>query len=87
LDPDPDPKHTGYFQAADNNNSSSAAGGRKFMTDLLVSSLMADGGLRAALKGTVSRDIFKNNFAAKGLRKDRCRFLSLTNTYRTVFPL
>jgi hypothetical protein len=32
-----------------------------------VSSLMADGGLRAALKGTVSRDIFIYNFAAKGL--------------------
>ncbi len=45
-----------------NNNSLSeaavaACSGRKFMTDLLVSSLMADGGLRAALKAAIRMEI------------------------------
>ena len=41
-------------QSAESHGQSS---GRKFMTDLLVSSLMADGGLKTALKGAIKMEV------------------------------
>ena len=41
--------------AADNHSGQSS--GRKFMTDLLVSSLMADGGLKTALRGAIKMEV------------------------------
>ena len=61
-------------QAGFNNNNleASASSGRKFMTDLLVSSLMADGGLRAALKAAIRMEIKELEEVAEKDRDKPC---------------
>lgn len=51
------PSCTFFFFFAASGNEMSVSPGRRFMIDLLVSSLMADGGLESALNAAITAEI------------------------------